>query len=150
MQLSQTVEYTLRAAVWLAGRFGEPQTTAQIAEGTKVPASYLSKVLQGLGKSGLVSSQRGVGGGFTLVKDPSELSLLEIVEAVEPFQRIRSCPFKLPGHGTDLCPFHRTLDDAFSVVQESFATTRLSDMVATNDPIQPLCASEKLVDLRRS
>jgi Rrf2 family protein len=150
VQLSQTVEYRLRAAVWLAGRPSEPQTTAQIAKGTQVPASYLSKILQGLVRNGLVNSQRGVGGGFSLVKDSAEVSLLEIVEAVEPLPRIRSCPLKIPGHGTDLCALHRTLDDAFARIEESFASTRLAEMVSPDNTIHPLCASPKLVNLRRS
>ena len=70
---SQTVEYALRAIVFLADRNPETTTTEQIAEVTRVPSAYLSKVLQSLSRGGLVRSQRGLRGGFTLTKDPSEM-----------------------------------------------------------------------------
>src|SRR3954453_6698361 len=103
---SQTVEYALRAVVHLADRAPEPRTTGQIAEATRVPRAYLSKVLQGLARAGVVHSQRGIGGGMVLVKAPAELTLLEVVNAVEPINRIRSCPLGLPSHGRHLCPLH--------------------------------------------
>ena len=80
--LSQTVEYALRAAVYLAGKTGTPQTNDQIATATKVPAAYLSKVLQSLTRAGLVAAQRGVRGGFTLCRAADELTILEVVNAV--------------------------------------------------------------------
>ena len=61
--LSQSVEYALRAACFLAERSPEPQTTGRIAKATKVPAAYLSKILQQLGRAGIVRSQRGVNCG---------------------------------------------------------------------------------------
>ena len=74
--LSQSVEYALRAVVFLA-REGEPRTTAQVADATQVPAAYLSKVLQGLARASIVRSQRGIGGGMTLVPDPDELTIVD-------------------------------------------------------------------------
>ena len=60
---SRTVEYALRAVVHLAYEAPEARTTTQIAEATQVPRDYLSKILQGLSKKGIVQTQRGVGGG---------------------------------------------------------------------------------------
>ena len=71
---SQTVEYALRAAVCLAAKAGEPATTEEVAERTRVPAPYLAKILQGLVRAGLVKSQRGVGGGVTLARDPAAVA----------------------------------------------------------------------------
>ena len=68
--LSQTVEYALRATVYLATQAGKPATTNEVAARTRVPAAYLAKILQGLSKAGLIRSQRGVGGGVTLVPRP--------------------------------------------------------------------------------
>jgi Rrf2 family transcriptional regulator, nitric oxide-sensitive transcriptional repressor len=139
VQLSQTVEYALRAAVWLAGRTDQAQTTAQIAKGTQVPASYLSKVLQSLGRAGLVTSQRGVGGGFVLSRPPTEVTILEIVNAVEPLQRIQTCPLGIVEHGVNLCRLHKKLDEAFAHIEESFASTRLADLVSPDQALHPLC-----------
>ncbi len=89
--LSQTVEYALRAVVYLAGQGGEPQTNEQISTATKVPSAYLSKVLQSLGRAGVLQAQRGVRGGFSLLRAPAKLTILEVVNAVDPIQRIRTC-----------------------------------------------------------
>ncbi len=139
--LSDTVEYALRAVVLLASERGEPMTTAAIAERTQVPAAYLAKILQGLTREGLVHSQRGVGGGITLVKSPEDLTILEVVNAVEPLQRIRTCPLKLRSHGVKLCPLHRRLDNALASVEAAFASTTLAEILAEPTQSKPLCES---------
>src|SRR3954449_13114835 len=96
---SQTVEYALRAVVHLAYEAPEARTTAQIADATQVPRDYLAKILQGLAKKGIVVTQRGGGGGVSLVKDPADLTILDVVNAVEPIGRIITCPLGLKTHG---------------------------------------------------
>lgn len=138
MIFSQTVEYALRAAVWLADH-AEGQTTQEIAEATKVPPSYLSKVLQNLRRAGIVHGQRGVGGGFTLARPAMEISILDVVQAVDPIERIRTCPLGIPSHGVNLCPLHRKLDDAIGHVSGAFETTSLAELVAPRHRLKPLC-----------
>ncbi len=137
--LSQTVEYALRAVVQLAAAAPDSCTTEQIARVTKVPPAYLSKVLQALRKAGVVRSQRGVGGGMLLVKPPAELTLLEVVNAVDPVQRIRSCPLDIASHGIRLCPLHRRLDNALAAVEAAFAGTTLAEVLAEPSASIPLC-----------
>ncbi|MCS6852289.1 MAG: Rrf2 family transcriptional regulator [Gemmataceae bacterium] len=137
--LSQTVEYALRAVVHLAAEAPSPRTTDQIAEATLVPKAYLAKVLQGLNRAGIVHSQRGIGGGMTLAKDPAELTILEVVNAVEPLRRIRECPLGLAAHGARLCPLHRRLDNALAVMEAAFAQTTLAEILAEPTRSAPLC-----------
>ena len=137
--LSQTVEYALRAAVFLATRYGEPATTGEVAERTRVPAPYLSKILQSLVRGGIVRSQRGVGGGVTLVRSPDELTILEVVNAVEPIKRIRTCPLGITTHGPRLCPLHRRLDSALASVETAFGETTLAEVLAEPAASVPLC-----------
>ncbi len=96
--ISQTAEYALRAITYLADQERTPHTTAQIAEATQIPAGYLAKVMQSLSRVRVVKSQRGLNGGFTLSRDPSELNLLEIINAVDPIRRFHECPLGLPTH----------------------------------------------------
>lgn len=135
--LSQSVEYALRAVVFLA-REGEPRTTAQVADATQVPSAYLSKVLQGLARAGIVRSQRGIGGGMTLVPEPAELTILDVVSAVDPLQRIESCPLGLREHGVKLCALHRRLDNAMKSVEDAFRNSTLADVLADPNPSVPL------------
>jgi len=136
---SQTVEYALRAVAHLSDQSLAPRTTDRISEATRVPKAYLSKVLQGLVRAGVVHSQRGLGGGMTLVKAPEELTMLEVINAVEPIQRIRTCPLGLEAHGGRLCPLHRRLDDALSMLEEAFRRTSLAEVSAEPSESTPLC-----------
>lgn len=141
--ISQTLEYALRAVVYLADQSPEACTNERIAEATKVPPAYLSKVLQGLRRKGIVLSQRGVGGGMSLVKLPSELTILEVVEAFDPIQRIDSCPLGLVSHRKKLCPLHKRLDDVMAQAQEAFGQTTIADLLNEPTTSKPLCEFPK-------
>lgn len=141
---SQTVEYALRAVVHLADQAPNGRTTDQIAQATRVPKAYLSKVLQELNRAGLVHSQRGVGGGMTLTKDPAELTILEVVNAVDPLRRIRECPLGLAAHGVRLCPLHKRLDNALALVEQAFRETTLAEILAEPTGSPPLCETPAL------
>jgi Rrf2 family nitric oxide-sensitive transcriptional repressor len=136
---SQTVEYALRAVVYLADGSPAARTTDQISAATKVPKAYLSKVLQGLTRAGIVRSQRGIGGGMALVKVPADLTLLDVINAVEPIRRITTCPLDLQSHGVHLCPLHRRMDDALAAVETAFRCTTLAELLADPNPSIPLC-----------
>lgn len=138
---SQTVEYALRAVVFLANEAPAARTTDQIATATRVPKAYLSKVLQGLARHDVVHTQRGVGGGITLCKSPAELTILEVVNAVEPIERIHTCPLGLTTHGKNLCPLHRRMDDALAAVETAFQSTTLAEVLAEPTSSTPLCES---------
>lgn len=136
---SQTVEYALRAVVFLADHSPQPRTTEQIAQATLVPKAYLSKVIQGLCHGGVVQSRRGIGGGVALVKSPKDLTILEVVNAVEPIMRIRECPLGLKTHGVRLCPLHRRMDNALAMVENAFRETTLAEVLAEPTSSHPLC-----------
>lgn len=137
--LSQTVEYALRAVVHLADHAPAALTTEQIADVTQVPQAYLSKVLQALNRAGIVRSQRGVGGGVSLVKAPNKLTILEVVNAVDPIERITTCPLGLEAHGKHLCPLHRRMDDALAMMEAAFRKTTLAEVLAEPTTSKPLC-----------
>jgi Rrf2 family protein len=139
LMISQTTEYALRAVVYLAQHPSESWTTRQIAAATRVPAGYLSKVLQGLSRSGLITSQRGRHGGFQLTGDPAQLTVLQVINAVEPIRRIHSCPLKLTTHDGGLCPLHKRLDETIEQVENSFRNTTVLELLGSGDSPEPLC-----------
>lgn len=145
--ISQTAEYALRAMVFLAMR-DAPATGQEIAETTKVPPGYLSKIMQQLVKSKLVNSQRGIGGGFVLSRKPGEISILDVVNGVDPIERITSCPLGLQSHGFNLCPLHKRLSEATAHVEAAFAQSRLSELVEESK--SPLCTSVPLTPSQAS
>ncbi len=135
--ITQTAEYALRAVVYLADQT-EPRTNTLIANATLVPVGYLAKVMQSLSKAGLVNAQRGLHGGFVLAVPPDKLSVLQVVNAVEPIRRFKECPLGL--HGIHLCPLHRKLDDAAKAIEETFGDSTIADMVNAPKNRKPLCA----------
>jgi Rrf2 family protein len=136
--ISQTIEYALRAVYSLANTPNGAQTAKQIAARMSVPPSYLAKVMQALARAGIVNSTRGLHGGFRLARRPAELSLLEVLNAVQPIQRIRTCPLDIDSHSTELCPLHRRLDRALAQMEEAFRTTTLADLLSENNPCPTL------------
>lgn len=137
--LSQTVEYALRSIVQMAYLAPKTATAEEIAGATKVPVPYLRKVLQQLRKAGLIESQRGIGGGVRLVADPSEVTILDVVNAVDPIQRIHTCPLDLKSHGRKLCPLHARMDAAMAEMEEAFRGTTLDDVLREPTKSVPLC-----------
>ena len=136
---SQTVEYALRAVTWLAEHEDEGCCGAQrIAAETKVPASYLAKILQQLAQQKIVHSRRGVGGGFSLAIAPDELSVLAVVNAVDPVCRIKTCPLHLETHREHLCPMHARMDEAMAHVENVLGESTLADILADTSRPAPL------------
>jgi Rrf2 family nitric oxide-sensitive transcriptional repressor len=141
--LSKTSEYALRAVVLLAREPGKAESADQLAEVTKVPRRYLHKVLQDLVRHGLVRSQPGPGGGYSLALAANEVTILDVVNAVAPLERIRECPLGISSH-TSLCPLHKELDKAYAATETALARVTLSQLTRSSSAIVPLCEALKL------
>ncbi|MEH2069226.1 MAG: Rrf2 family transcriptional regulator [Nostoc sp.] len=85
LDLSSKVEYALLALLELASHHGKkvPLTMSEIAAKQPIPERYLEQILTNLRRAGVVQSQRGSKGGFVLVREPWQITLLEIVTLVE-------------------------------------------------------------------
>jgi len=137
--LSDATEYGLRAVVWLAQHPGHAQKVREIAEGTRATPGYLIKVLQSLAKAGILSAQRGSSGGFRLERDPATLSVLDVINVIDPIERIHTCPLGLETHGECLCPMHKRIDDAMSAIEQSFGESTIQDLLNEPTTSHPLC-----------
>jgi Rrf2 family nitric oxide-sensitive transcriptional repressor len=139
--ISKTAEYALRAIACLAADAETAQSADVLAEKTKVPRRYLTRVMQDLAASEVVTSRSGPGGGYVLAQPPAELTILDIVNAVSPLERIRSCPLGLETH-TALCPLHAELDRAYAATEEAFRAVTIQQLLESTSPIIPLCESK--------
>lgn len=108
----------------------------EVADQTQVSSRYMSKVLQSLSDAGLIHSQRGPNGGFWFSGDPETVTLLDVVQAIEPIERIHECPLKLGAHCDTLCPLHQTLDDLARQTEERLGSTTLRSLMRS--PVVPL------------
>lgn len=90
--LSKTGVHAVRAMVALARLpTGAYAGAARIAREIKAPPNYLGKLLKALARDGLIESQKGLGGGFRLCRNPKEISLLDVVEPIEHVTRWSGC-----------------------------------------------------------
>lgn len=137
--ISLTLEYALRAVVTIAQSADDPCTAKRIAEITEIPLPYLSKLMRGLVRAGVVNSQRGIHGGFLLAQVPDELTIWDIAEVVDPVRRILHCPLKLRSHGIALCPLHRRIDEALAATEAVFRGTTVAELLAEAANEQVLC-----------
>ena len=129
---SQTAEYAFRAMIHIASADPvAPLSSEAIARRTHVPKGYLSKVLRDLVVAELIRSQRGPSGGFRLARPAAEISMLDVINAVDPLSHIHKCPLGNPAH-LQLCPLHRRMEDATALMEREFARTSLAEMSETN------------------
>src|SRR6185437_8317398 len=96
MQITRAGEYGVMGMMYLArkGDAGGRKTAMidEVSRAEKVPKSFLAKIFQNLARAGLVNSVRGAGGGFVVAKQAGEITILQIVEAIEGkiiFQRCK-------------------------------------------------------------
>ena len=87
MELTRKGEYAIRGIIFLAQQPpGKISLISEISQATNAPQTFLAKIFQNFTKIGIVNSYRGTGGGFTIGRSPSKITLLQVVEAVEgPF-----------------------------------------------------------------
>ena len=92
MQITRQADYALRAMLYLAQL--EPNqraATSQIAEEKRIPPSFLAKIISQLSIAGLIHTSRGARGGVSLARKPDEISILEVVEAIDGPITINEC-----------------------------------------------------------
>jgi Rrf2 family protein len=135
--ISKTAEYALRVMMGLASQPEMPLSADALANCTKVPRRYLTRVMQDLVAAKIVVSRSGPGGGYELAGAKLELTILDIINAVGPLTRITSCPLHLATH-TSLCPLHAELDQAFAAVEAAFAQVTIRQLLDSTNPIVPL------------
>lgn len=92
MQITRQADYALRAMIFLSRQEpGQRVPTSAIAEVQQIPSSFLAKIISQLSIAGLIHTSRGARGGVTLAKPPQEISILEVVEAIDGPIALNEC-----------------------------------------------------------
>lgn len=128
--LSQTAEYALRAMAFMAlTEPVAPVLARDLSEGSGVPPHYLAKILRRLVLAGLLESQKGRGGGFTLARAPAEIPFRDVLAAVDAYPTGDRCAF---GWGAcdaaRPCPLHASRSVLSAAFREWSATTTLASV----------------------
>ncbi|MBZ0155580.1 MAG: Rrf2 family transcriptional regulator [Alphaproteobacteria bacterium] len=91
MRISREADYAIRCIFHMAREPEKLHLIVDIAKSQEVPKSFLAKILQKLAKAGIVSSTRGVNGGFSLSRRPADITLLDVIEAVQGPLSLNAC-----------------------------------------------------------
>jgi len=133
MNINQATDYGFRAVLFLAEQERDQLVEAQvIARQVVIPMRFLLKIMPSLIKAGIIKSQRGAGGGYTLAKDAGEISLLDILEAIEGPIRLNRCLIDYdlctreaaPG-----CKVHQALEKIQARLADDLAGCRIADLL---------------------
>jgi len=129
VELTRRGDYAVRAAVVLAATDAEQMTGGALAKATGVPRSYMSQVMGALVRAGLVANRRGRLGGYRLSRTPSEISLLDVVEAAEGRAGLRTCVLRGgPCRRDGPCDVHVAFASAEHAAFEALAAVTLGDL----------------------
>ena len=92
MQLTRQADYAVRAVLHLAQiKNGDRAATSTVAKEQHIPPSFLAKIISQLSIAGLLHTSRGARGGVTLARDPKEITLLEVIEAIDGPIQLNEC-----------------------------------------------------------
>jgi Rrf2 family protein len=131
MKLSRTVAYAIHAALQLAlSDSGDAIPCNRLATDGKMPERFLPQILRSLVTHGILASARGIDGGYRLARDPSDISLLEVIEAVDgPFHAPFTIHPWLPAESRIKleCAFHGITD----IARQELRAITLADLLPT-------------------
>lgn len=128
---SKGCEYALRALMCVAGDHHKLRFQARdICERVGIPEPYTRKVFQALTQGGFLRAVRGPGGGYELTQRPEQISLLEVILAVDGEDTFDSCIMGMPHcGGENPCPLHPIWAEAKEQMLEQLSSRTLQDLV---------------------
>ena len=135
LTLSSRGDYVVRAAIALGGAWdsGAFRKAREIAEEMALPRTYVPELLGLLAEAGLAESRAGPLGGYRLSRDPSGISLLQVIEAAEGPLVSRKCPIHGgPCRWENVCALHPTWEAASEAVRSTLAATSLADVASVD------------------
>ena len=101
-----------------------------------------------MGEPAWSEARRGLRGGYVLSRALDELTVYDVVQAVDPLKRINGCPLRLSAHTERLCSLHQRLDDAVAMVESYFKQTTIASLLhdQTAPRTGPLCELPESLD----
>jgi Rrf2 family protein len=130
MQITRQADYAVRAIMYLA-QMGPDQkaATSQIAKEQDIPLSFLAKIIAQLSVAGLLQTMRGARGGVSLARNPDEINLLEVVEAIDGPIQLNECVSGNHQCALDTCPLKKVWNEAQADLVKRLKSTDFGQFV---------------------
>ena len=137
MQITRQADYAVRAMVYLAQLGSDRRAaTSQIAQEKQIPTSFLAKIVSQLSVAGLLQTSRGARGGVSLAKLPEEISLLDVVEAIDGPILLNECVADGSACSFgDTCPMKPVWCDAQHELVERLRQVNFAQFIQSTLPI---------------
>jgi Rrf2 family protein len=131
MKLTAAAELAIRGMLVLAEKHGQgPTPLATICQQRDLPKEYLTKIFASLSRDGLITPIRGKGGGYVLAREPKDISLLDIIEAVEGPIALNFCQQDPPQCEQDHCPVRPVWTELQQIIREKLGAKSLADYLS--------------------
>lgn len=134
MKINRATDYGIRLMMYLAARPGTIVPRAEVAQMMAIPAEFLAKIAQLLAKAGFIEIRKGRAGGYILARDPSQITLLDLVETLEGeislnlcVERPEACSF------SPTCKVHLVWQAARKGLRDFLASIRLTDLIEKSE-----------------
>jgi Rrf2 family protein len=134
MQITRQADYAVRAVLYLANLgTSERAATSTVAEDQRIPPSFLAKIISQLSIAGLLHTSRGARGGVTLAREPGDISLLEVIEAIDgPIQLNECVAEESQCSFDDSCPLRSVWSDAQNELVARLKKTNFAQLMQGN------------------
>lgn len=137
MNLNKSTRYALHSALEMALAGDRPVTVGQIAQRYEIPENVVAKVVQQLARAGIARGARGVGGGYRLAREPSEVAVQDIIDIFEPSPPSDTCMLRelpsqtCPGDGQPRCRLMNLFQEVDETVRATFSSVTLAILASS-------------------
>jgi len=136
MQITKQADYALRAIIYLSQlEAGGKASTGKIAEAQEIPASFLAKIISQLSIAGLIHTSRGARGGVSLAREPQDITVLDVIQAIdgpvvlnECTENPDACPFP------DTCPLYELWGETRDMLVEKLSNATFGEKIKASNP----------------
>ena len=130
MKLTRAGEYAVRCILYLCGKGqGQVVSKQEVADNADIPAHFLAKIARQLAKNGLIEIRQGSHGGFVLLKKPTEISLLEVVETMIGEIYLNNCILRPESCGnSETCAVHQVWLKARAQMRNTLAAVNMEEL----------------------
>lgn len=130
MQITRQADYAVRAVLYLAKMDPTKRAaTRQVAKSQHIPPSFLAKIISQLSIAGLLHTSRGARGGVTLARAPKDITLLEVIEAIDGPIRLNECVNNSICTFDDDCPLKPIWCDAQDELVKRLKNTNFGQLL---------------------
>ena len=131
MRLTRAGEYAVRCVLYLARRGqGALVSRKEVAEEADIPGQFLAKIAQQLARQGIIEILQGAGGGYRLLAEPDQVTMLEVIECIIGEISLNDCVIRPEScSNSSICAVHRVWNQAQVLLRDHLGGVTFADLL---------------------